>query len=81
MTISTTMATGMRTTGTDTRVMDMVTTSTAITVAYGAMTRSWSIIGDAVRPFGVKDILMPCTPERIWRAISEASDSSKGEQL
>jgi len=35
---------------------------------------------DAVRPFGVADIPMPCTPERIWRAIKEASDASKGER-
>jgi carbon-monoxide dehydrogenase large subunit len=27
---------------------------------------------DALRPFGVKDVPMPCTPERVWRAISEA---------
>jgi carbon-monoxide dehydrogenase large subunit len=27
---------------------------------------------DALRPFGVKDIEMPCTPERVWRAIQEA---------
>ena len=26
-------------------------------------------IVDAVRPFGVDDIRMPCTPERVWRAI------------
>ena len=24
---------------------------------------------DAVRQFGVTDIQMPCTPERVWRAI------------
>ena len=24
---------------------------------------------DALRPFGVNDIDMPCTPERVWRAI------------
>ncbi len=24
---------------------------------------------DALRPFGVHDVRMPCTPERIWRAI------------
>jgi carbon-monoxide dehydrogenase large subunit len=35
---------------------------------------------DAVRPFGVTDIPMPCTPERIWRAVNEASDASKGER-
>jgi carbon-monoxide dehydrogenase large subunit len=26
---------------------------------------------DAVRHFGVDDILMPCTPERVWKAINE----------
>jgi carbon-monoxide dehydrogenase large subunit len=26
---------------------------------------------DAVRHLGVADILMPCTPERVWRAINE----------
>jgi carbon-monoxide dehydrogenase large subunit len=36
---------------------------------------------DALRPLGVNDIQMPCTPERIWRAISEAPDTSKGDQL
>ncbi|MES5817455.1 molybdopterin cofactor-binding domain-containing protein [Streptomyces sp. RG80] len=28
---------------------------------------------DALRPFGVTDIRMPCTPERVWRAIEEGS--------
>ena len=28
-------------------------------------------IVDAVRHFGVNDILMPCTPERVWRAIND----------
>jgi aerobic carbon-monoxide dehydrogenase large subunit len=27
---------------------------------------------DALRPFGVKDVRMPCTPERIWKAIHDA---------
>jgi carbon-monoxide dehydrogenase large subunit len=26
---------------------------------------------DALRPFGVTDVPMPCTPERVWRAIQE----------
>jgi carbon-monoxide dehydrogenase large subunit len=26
---------------------------------------------DALRPFGVRDVRMPCTPERVWRAINE----------
>jgi carbon-monoxide dehydrogenase large subunit len=24
---------------------------------------------DALRPYGVNDIRMPCTPERVWRAL------------
>ncbi|MDP3891273.1 xanthine dehydrogenase family protein molybdopterin-binding subunit [Nocardioides sp.] len=27
---------------------------------------------DALRPFGVHDVRMPCTPERVWRAINDA---------
>src|SRR5215475_9718233 len=33
---------------------------------------------DALRPFGVRDVPMPCTPERVWRAIGEAG--GEGEQ-
>jgi aerobic carbon-monoxide dehydrogenase large subunit len=29
-------------------------------------------IVDALRPFGIDDITMPCTPERVWRAIQSA---------
>ncbi|EGD42134.1 carbon monoxide dehydrogenase, large subunit [Nocardioidaceae bacterium Broad-1] len=28
---------------------------------------------DALRPLGVHDVAMPCTPERVWRAINEGS--------
>jgi carbon-monoxide dehydrogenase large subunit len=28
---------------------------------------------DALRPLGVHDVTMPCTPERVWRAINEGS--------
>jgi carbon-monoxide dehydrogenase large subunit len=32
----------------------------------------WSTpVVDALRPFGVNDVPMPCTPERVWRAIQE----------
>jgi carbon-monoxide dehydrogenase large subunit len=31
---------------------------------------------DALRPRGVRDIRMPCTPERVWRAIQEAGESA-----
>jgi carbon-monoxide dehydrogenase large subunit len=30
---------------------------------------------DALRPFGVRDLDMPATPERVWRAIEEARAS------
>jgi aerobic carbon-monoxide dehydrogenase large subunit len=30
-------------------------------------------IVDALRPFGVSDITMPCTPERVWRAIQDGT--------
>jgi len=30
-------------------------------------------IVDALRQFGVKDVQMPCTPERVWRALREAA--------
>jgi carbon-monoxide dehydrogenase large subunit len=36
---------------------------------------------DALRPFGVNDVPMPCTPERIWRAINQDTDASKGARL
>ncbi|GAA3137192.1 xanthine dehydrogenase family protein molybdopterin-binding subunit [Streptosporangium carneum] len=29
-------------------------------------------IVDALRPYGVHDVRMPCTPERVWRTIAEA---------
>jgi carbon-monoxide dehydrogenase large subunit len=32
-------------------------------------------IVDALRPLGVNDITMPCTPERVWRAIESATTS------
>jgi carbon-monoxide dehydrogenase large subunit len=30
-------------------------------------------IVDALRPFGVNDVRMPCTPERVWQAIKGAA--------
>ena len=35
-------------------------------------------IVDALRPFGVSDVPMPCTPERVWRAIQEARAEGAG---
>ena len=30
---------------------------------------------DALRPLGVQDVTMPCTPERVWRAIADARET------
>jgi carbon-monoxide dehydrogenase large subunit len=31
---------------------------------------------DALRPLGVRDVTMPCSPERVWRTIEEARGSA-----
>jgi len=30
---------------------------------------------DALRPLGVQEVTMPCSPERVWRAIQDARDT------
>jgi len=35
-------------------------------------------IVDALRPLGVNDVRMPCTPERVWEAIRSAGASAGG---
>ncbi len=30
---------------------------------------------DALRPFGIRDVQMPCSPERVWRALEKARAS------
>jgi aerobic carbon-monoxide dehydrogenase large subunit len=35
-------------------------------------------IVDALRPLGIRDITMPCTPERVWRAIQAATTAEGG---
>jgi carbon-monoxide dehydrogenase large subunit len=35
-------------------------------------------IVDALRPLGIRDITMPCTPERVWRAIQNARAQQSG---
>ncbi len=32
---------------------------------------------DALRPFGVQDVAMPCTPQRVWRAINAARGEAR----
>jgi carbon-monoxide dehydrogenase large subunit len=31
---------------------------------------------DALKPFGIRDIEMPCTPERVWRAIQNSGGAA-----
>src|SRR5829696_2748458 len=43
----------------------------------GTIASTPAVVGavvDAVRHLGVNDIRMPCTPERVWRAIQHGSD-------
>ena len=35
-------------------------------------------IVDALRPLGIRDITMPCSPERVWRAIDTARAAAAG---
>jgi aerobic carbon-monoxide dehydrogenase large subunit len=37
-------------------------------------------IVDAVRHLGVSDIQMPCTPERVWKAVNGAGDGGPATQ-
>jgi carbon-monoxide dehydrogenase large subunit len=32
---------------------------------------------DALRPFGVNDVVMPCSPENVWRAIQAANGGAR----
>ena len=36
-------------------------------------------IVDALRPMGINDIRMPCTPERVWRAVQDAKQKGAGQ--
>ena len=36
---------------------------------------------DAIRQFGVQDIRMPCTPERVWKAINDARGGAHAETV
>ncbi|MDS1269864.1 xanthine dehydrogenase family protein molybdopterin-binding subunit [Lipingzhangella sp. LS1_29] len=37
-------------------------------------------IADALAPYGVRDVPMPCTPERVWRAIQAAREQNGEDQ-
>jgi aerobic carbon-monoxide dehydrogenase large subunit len=40
--------------------------------AVGAMPAVGNALADALAPLGIRDIAMPATPERLWRAIRDA---------
>ena len=40
----------------------------------GGLAAVMNAVNDALAPLGVRDIAMPATPERVWRAINEAKD-------
>ncbi len=46
----------------------------------GTIASTPAVVGaviDALRPLGVTDIEMPCTPQRVWRAIASAEGAGK----
>jgi carbon-monoxide dehydrogenase large subunit len=41
----------------------------------GTIASTPAVVGaivDALRPYGINDVRMPCTPERVWKAIQDA---------
>ena len=42
----------------------------------GALPAVLAAVVDALRPLGVRDLAMPATPERVWRAIRDAAPAS-----
>jgi carbon-monoxide dehydrogenase large subunit len=40
--------------------------------AVGAMPAVGNALVDALKPLGIRDVPMPATPERLWRAIRTA---------
>jgi carbon-monoxide dehydrogenase large subunit len=38
----------------------------------GSLTSIMNAINDALAPFGIRNIEMPATPQRVWKAIQEA---------
>ncbi|MUL43888.1 xanthine dehydrogenase family protein molybdopterin-binding subunit [Streptomonospora sp. PA3] len=48
----------------------------------GTIASTPAVVGaivDALRPFGVQDLRMPCTPQRVWRAIADAREAARSE--
>jgi carbon-monoxide dehydrogenase large subunit len=41
--------------------------------AVGAMPAVGNALVDALKPLGIRDLPMPASPERLWRAIRDAA--------
>jgi carbon-monoxide dehydrogenase large subunit len=41
----------------------------------GSTPAVWNAVVDALSPFGVQHLDMPCTPENVWTAIQAASST------
>ena len=49
----------------------------------GTIASTPAVVGavvDAVRHFGVQDVPMPCTPERVWRAINDGCGGDRAAE-
>jgi carbon-monoxide dehydrogenase large subunit len=33
-------------------------------------------VNDALAPLGIRNLTMPCTPQRVWRAIRDAGKAA-----
>jgi carbon-monoxide dehydrogenase large subunit len=40
--------------------------------AIGSTPAVWNAVVDALAPYGVRNIDLPATPQRVWQAISAA---------
>ena len=45
--------------------------------AVGAMPAVGNALVDALKPLGIRDLPMPATPERLWRAIRTAQPAAE----
>ena len=43
----------------------------------GATPAVQNAVVDALRPFGVRHVDLPCTPERVWRAMRDARPGTR----
>jgi carbon-monoxide dehydrogenase large subunit len=47
----------------------------------GALAAVMNALNDALAPFGVRNLAMPATPQRVWQAIQAARSVSASERV